>query len=133
MKSKAQKAIEQSNKVLKNLSDKQYEQYNFSTFTQEQKEQFISFAKKGGITQGKINGKYAVESGQLDDARIKATEAHKNNNYVHQKKIASLGGLVSANDPNHVNKKKCICPYCNKLGSYIAMKRWHFDNCKHKK
>jgi len=25
-----------------------------------------------------------------------------------------------------------ICPHCNKSGGYIAMARWHFDNCKEK-
>ena len=24
------------------------------------------------------------------------------------------------------------CPHCNKVGGYIAMSRWHFDNCKEK-
>ena len=22
------------------------------------------------------------------------------------------------------------CPHCNKIGQSVAMKRWHFDNCK---
>ena len=24
------------------------------------------------------------------------------------------------------------CPHCGKIGQYRAMKRWHFDNCKHR-
>ena len=28
------------------------------------------------------------------------------------------------------NRKKVICPYCNKEGGIAAMHRWHFDNCK---
>lgn len=31
------------------------------------------------------------------------------------------------------NNAKTICPHCKKEGQYRAMKRWHFDNCKHKK
>jgi hypothetical protein len=31
-----------------------------------------------------------------------------------------------------VEKKKIICPYCNKIGGAGNMKRYHFDNCKHK-
>jgi hypothetical protein len=27
---------------------------------------------------------------------------------------------------------KIICPHCNKEGGCTSMKRWHFDNCKHK-
>lgn len=28
--------------------------------------------------------------------------------------------------------KKIECPHCSKLGGSSVMKRWHFDNCKHK-
>jgi group I intron endonuclease len=31
---------------------------------------------------------------------------------------------------DHHAKKESICPYCNKVGSYIIMQRWHFSNCK---
>jgi hypothetical protein len=27
-------------------------------------------------------------------------------------------------------KQKIICPYCNKVGFGLAMKRWHVNNCK---
>ena len=30
------------------------------------------------------------------------------------------------------NLTKAICPFCNKEGQRIAMKRWHFNNCKQK-
>lgn len=30
------------------------------------------------------------------------------------------------------NSKQSICPHCNKEGQHTNMKRWHFDNCKHK-
>jgi hypothetical protein len=30
------------------------------------------------------------------------------------------------------NRPKLICPYCNLTGHYSSMKRWHFENCKHK-
>jgi len=29
--------------------------------------------------------------------------------------------------------KQVSCPWCEKVGGDNAMKRWHFDNCKHKK
>jgi hypothetical protein len=32
-----------------------------------------------------------------------------------------------------VKKKLIICPVCGKEGGNNVMKRWHFDNCKHKK
>lgn len=28
------------------------------------------------------------------------------------------------------NKIQAQCPHCEKIGQMIAMKRWHFDNCK---
>lgn len=30
-------------------------------------------------------------------------------------------------------KEKRQCPHCGVLGQYIAMKRWHYDNCKERK
>lgn len=32
----------------------------------------------------------------------------------------------------HVSQIMIDCPHCNKNGSLMAMKRWHFDNCKQK-
>ena len=29
-----------------------------------------------------------------------------------------------------LNKRKAVCPHCNKEGQHVNMKRWHFDNCK---
>jgi hypothetical protein len=33
---------------------------------------------------------------------------------------------------SEANKKKVVCPHCNKEGGIAIMKRWHYDNCKHK-
>lgn len=30
------------------------------------------------------------------------------------------------------NTYKATCPFCSKTGQMIAMKRWHFQNCKEK-
>lgn len=29
-------------------------------------------------------------------------------------------------------RKKVVCPHCKKEGQELAMKRYHFDNCKKK-
>lgn len=29
-----------------------------------------------------------------------------------------------------LNYQKIECPHCKKIGQYVNMKRWHFDNCK---
>tara|TARA_R110001592_G_C12603768_1_gene696079 strand:- start:56 stop:490 length:435 start_codon:yes stop_codon:yes gene_type:complete len=42
-------------------------------------------------------------------------------------KIAGSKGGTTTQSQIH------ICPHCNKEGKGTAMKRWHFDNCKHKK
>tara|TARA_R110000796_G_C14210860_1_gene393241 strand:+ start:67 stop:498 length:432 start_codon:yes stop_codon:yes gene_type:complete len=44
----------------------------------------------------------------------------------------SAGGRAAAISPNRVSLKDITCPHCNKIGKLLPMKRWHFDNCKHK-
>ena len=44
----------------------------------------------------------------------------------------SNSGLAVLERGTHNMLQKTKCPHCNKTGSYVAMKRWHFDNCKHK-
>lgn len=39
-----------------------------------------------------------------------------------QKKLIAEG--------NHNTLESVTCPHCNKSGQSVAMKRWHFDNCK---
>lgn len=51
MRSKVQKELNESNKSLGNLTDKQIERYCYELFTNEQKEQFKNFTKKGGEAQ----------------------------------------------------------------------------------
>jgi len=31
---------------------------------------------------------------------------------------------------NHPNKQQVTCPYCNRTGGAVNMKRYHFDKCK---
>lgn len=47
--------------------------------------------------------------------------------------VAKYAAQQSIKSPNHVNNKRLTCPHCNKDGGYTIMKRWHMDNCKHKK
>ena len=30
------------------------------------------------------------------------------------------------------NAEKATCPYCSKIGGATIMRRWHFDNCRHR-
>ena len=66
--------------------------------------------------------------------------------YASKNKWHAAGGRGSKGDPwrkqhcTNISKKgvqsnnKIVkCPHCSKKGQSRAMKRWHFDNCKHKK
>jgi hypothetical protein len=48
-------------------------------------------------------------------------------------KNAIAGGRASVNSTNHNSNKRLTCPHCNKEGTYLIMRRWHMDKCKHKK
>jgi hypothetical protein len=52
--------------------------------------------------------------------------------------LEKYGIALAVNDPSHMMRKygvdnprkmKMTCPHCNKTGQYVAMKRWHGDNC----
>ena len=62
---------------------------------------------------------------------------------VEQKKEAArLGGLAVKNRniwspiriarTKEAAKIKITCPHCGKVGSQVAMPRWHFDHCREK-
>lgn len=43
----------------------------------------------------------------------------------------SKGMQGKINNPNGRLISVVSCPHCDKIGSEMAMKRWHFDKCKH--
>jgi len=48
---------------------------------------------------------------------------------------ATNSGWVTSKDGQKMaakNNSSAKCPHCDKVGQYRAMKRWHFDKCKHK-
>ena len=50
-------------------------------------------------------------------------------------KIARASQVISDETKAKISatvREKVKCPYCNTLGSYRIMKRWHGNNCKHK-
>jgi len=63
----------------------------------------------------------------------------RNLEYNHMKGIAKedhpMFGRKRPDSSEHykqLNKRVGVCPHCNKKGQLNAMKRWHFDNCRHK-
>ena len=78
-------------------------------------------ALKGYLHPNKRSNGFPVEATRRGGAASKG----KPERILHCTNISKLG--VQSNN------KKVTCPYCNKEGQSRAMKRWHFDNCKHKK
>jgi hypothetical protein len=75
------------------------------------------------LNDGRMKG---VNKGAIrdDDFRARVSKALKG-----KKKPAGFGAKISAAK----RKVKSVkCPYCEKIGYPSLMKRWHFDNCKHK-
>ena len=62
-----------------------------------------------------------------EEHRKKISEAKKG-------KIPWNKGLKGVQkSPNKgIAQEQVECPYCGKIGGLNAMKRWHFNNCKHK-
>lgn len=85
------------------------------------------------ISQAKIGKK------QTEEFKKKISEKFKGRIFSaeHLKKISeSLKGrefTQEHKDKMRIASQKVVkCPYCDKMGARIAMKRWHFDNCKNK-
>lgn len=132
MRSKVQKEINDFNKVLGNLTDKQYEQYVSVAHKKQNKER----ASKGGITAGNLLLK--SKKGLFSMSENAKTKARLNGGYATSslpifKEICSKGGKASAKSPKHPNNTLVKCPHCSKKSNLAIMKRWHFDNCKMKK
>ena len=41
-------------------------------------------------------------------------------------------GAITSDECKEKMRKPVTCPHCNKTGGLTGMKRWHFDNCKHR-
>jgi hypothetical protein len=78
---------------------------------------------KGGKIGGNITGKMSYEQGFGIFSQTKE-EIIKN---------AKLGGKEAIKSPNHPNNIKIKCEYCGKESNIGMIKRWHGENCKHKK
>jgi hypothetical protein len=66
---------------------------------------------------------------QLNDGIHNLQKGYGNKKFRHSKEDQSNAAKIGNALPTHVNKQKSECPHCNKIGNYIAMRRWHFDNC----
>jgi len=71
-----------------------------------------------------------------DEHLAKLKESHKNRIVSDETKLklslSKLGKKRPDNKEKMLNLPKVKCPHCGKEGQEKVMKRWHFDNCKHK-
>jgi hypothetical protein len=70
--------------------------------------------------------KKAVGRKASKETKLKMSSSHKGRPQTEKQKQTMRDYNLSRNLP------KLDCPHCNKVGSYVAMHRWHFNNCKHK-
>lgn len=72
-----------------------------------------------------------------EETKLKISQKNKNPSLETRKKMsdARLGIKKDKNQLQNFNKLRSElieCPYCKKEGAKFNMKRYHFDNCKHK-
>ena len=70
---------------------------------------------------------------KLTETQIRITKQTQNQKNIVSKMFKGIKKTKEHKDKlpfNILNKKTIKCPHCNKIGQYINMKRWHFDNCK---
>ena len=80
----------------------------------------LSEESKDKIRKKAIGRKVSAET------RLKMSVIHTGRPQTEKQKNTMKEYNLSRNLPN------LDCPHCNKSGSYVAMHRWHFNNCKHK-
>jgi len=76
------------------------------------------FQRDIGNRPGDIKQRQLVQSGD----HHWQSESHKKEVSQRTKRLISEGRLPAG--------QKTTCPHCDKSGQTVAMKRWHFDNCK---
>lgn len=130
------KVLEEANLASSNLTDKQIERYYYDYFTNKQKKQFKNFVKKGGKIVGELHHKSGT--GLFARSKKKIIEDASNAGKIGGKRTAELGyvkkaGEISAKSPKHPNNILVKCTHCGKETTLPLNRRWHMDNCKHKK
>lgn len=73
--------------------------------------------------QGKPSGKSGKPSSNITKSKISKAISGENN---------PMYGKKHSEETLNKLREKLICPHCGQQGGKSNMKRWHFDNCKHK-
>lgn len=80
---------------------------------------------------GKKNPMYGKSTSELQKNKLR--DYNKNIRDYNVTDDTKLKMSISASKRKMLNEKIITCPHCEKSGVPRNMKRWHFDNCKHKK
>ncbi len=100
--------------------------------------------KGTGILENKTDGGQGasgcVHTAERNAKRSKALTGRKLDAEHIAKRSATVKGRKQT--PEHIESRvsqwrnkpqeQVTCPYCNKVGGIIVMRRYHFDNCKHR-
>lgn len=107
-------------------------------------------AKMGAVHRGrkrspetcrKISEAYKPRPPWTDEMRQKMSDTHKGkpkSDETRRRMSESMKGVPKSDETKeklsiaHKNRPRITCPHCGKVGDASNMKRWHFDNCKHR-
>ena len=84
------------------------------------------FSRAGHKVSDTTNYKKPKSKSHADAIRRARLQASPRTNATRQRMSEKLKGRI-----NMQNLKISTCPHCQKTGQYVAMQRWHFNNCKH--
>lgn len=126
-----EKVLKEADEKLKNLTDKQHEQY----VSEAHKTQFRKRQSKGGDTAGPKHyengtGLFAMSKKKKKQAVVKGGKVQGNKNVETGQVIKA--GKISAKSPKHPNNTLEKCIHCGFETTLPLIRRWHNDNCKHK-
>lgn len=74
------------------------------------------------------SGPYSKDARERAVRTLRLTNKGLGNPQVHKDRVASQ----RVRKYGVFTEDRVSCPHCNKSGQPMAMKRWHFDNCKDK-
>ena len=80
---------------------------------------------RGNTRKGQNNSKE-----QNEISRISALKQWKEGRGVYDAEKMKEG-MLQKHGVDNIRKLRATCPHCNKEGQLVALKRWHFNNCKY--
>lgn len=89
----------------------------------------LSLAAKGRVLADDHKEKIAVANrGKTRSKEFRQAISERMTGHIKSKDTIDKLREKASKEP----KPQVTCPHCNKTGGEPSMKRWHFDNCKHK-